>query len=95
MPADVILICARVTAEDIEHGAGVLECLPAVVSLDHTYHLRRELVRVLHAADLQGRVEAKRGLGVSVDELLLHELKGRKGTLELLPLERVVASPGY
>lgn len=55
MPADVVLVRARVPPKDVQHPARVLERLAAVVALDEADHLRGDLALVLEASDLRSQ----------------------------------------
>ena len=47
-----LLVCTRVTAQDVEHNPRVLQGLAAVVALYQTHHLWRPLSFILQAPDL-------------------------------------------
>lgn len=65
----------------------------AIVALEQADHLWCPLALVLEPAELDARREAENGFGVRVRQLLLNELEGRQGDLELLAVQGVVQRP--
>ena len=62
----------------------------AIVALDDGNHLRRHLAFVHQPADAQARLQPERDLGLHGREFLLHQLRRRQRTVELLAVERVL-----
>ena len=60
VPADMVLVRARVPAQNVQHPARVLERLTAVVALDEADHLRSDLALVLEPSDLRSSTRQKR-----------------------------------
>ena len=66
------------------------ERLAAIVALDQRDHLRRRAALVHQATDTQRALQAQRDFGLHVGEFLLHQLRLRQRTPELLAVEGVL-----
>ena len=66
-----------------------IERLAAIVAFDDGDHLRRHLALVHQTADAQAALKPERDVGLHIRELLLHQLRSRQRTAELLSLEHV------
>ena len=87
----VVLVGDAVAAVHVVGGAGDVEHLAAIVALQQRDHLGCGLALVLEAAATQAGVEAKHGLGLHIDKLLLDQLVGGERAAELPAFERVIA----
>jgi hypothetical protein len=77
-PRDRVLITRRVSTEDVQQDPRVLQRLAAVVALQDRDHLRRPVLVVLEAAELNGADETENGFCRGVGELLLDELEAAR-----------------
>ena len=89
MPSNPIFIATSVASKNVQQASSVVQCLSAIVSLHYTDHIRGPFSFVLQTSHPVHRVQSKCGLDHGVDELLLYQLKGRKGSLKLVPLKGV------
>src|SRR5690554_1856469 len=80
-----------VAAMDVASSARDIQRLAAIVALDQRDRLRRHPAGIAEPAQPQRALKAEGDLGLHVGELLLDELRLRKGPAELLAIEGILA----